>query len=1274
MSNITVSTSRNLDDAVATALAGTISASTANTTVTGVGTTFNTTNTPLGAPLYSGTTFLGIINSITNTTTLLLRANSAATVTGVTGTVYRGLALENGDTITIDTGATLTINSDSRWGQQAAVLGITTISDGNLVVDGTTVWWVPFDASTGNVPSLGTQGTADVTVGGVNRGEFLGIFTDLAVSPSTAGTAMPATGYVKLRSKIGTINDNDVLTFANGATATVNSATGGQRGWLNIVGRDASTGVTVSGFSTTTWTGDWFELGTTNGNIGQQIKYYVADLCPALQIETSAGSGVYEWWQHVPTTQAPAGTITTTAGSAIVTGTGTTFNTTNTPVGSPLFTGDTIVGFVLSIQSTTQLTLTANALVVVTGAGSLRTSSPSFGLVAANFGTDARNNVYTSNPSTGTITFCGANAGRLPPSGAKIRVPNIHVSIAASANYAANIISAFPVYTMVITNNLNASTTMTHVNGQHRFAGGGKLFDIRFCGHTDGNGRTGSDGPNACEEVYYQDCVTCQHSSYGGSYAAHFWMQNCKKVTIKNCYMWGMFSEFAFNIRLSNNVTIDGGFFMRPQSNTWCAQLIGCTNVLVQDTKIGNHGGNFYNWLIDGCTGVTLKNWTFVGRNNTATQNVASVQIGIQNSSDILWDGYQFWIDAPNGNCSWSNCYDVRIRNIGTSGSPFTGGTNFRLTGFAPVLKRFSASKIYIANNGGDPLNIAPSDSYLLNSCYVTSGTGQFDTFTQVPGYARRGLGGTLRLSGVGGHFSEILNSYTAPTTIRLILACGSPKDPNDYRSEIAFTEDVGTFRRDGNSVAMVNLNDQITWTWSYYIKGVTSFANTAPTVNATNAANHTLTYDIDKGTGFSGTFKALTAANLSGETGISTSGVRLRIRAVCNTANINNRLNSIYVFANTDTASIAATSYGDNEAEYTITGSLADTRAAIFRNSDGALLYQASKTAPISLFCDWFSDTSATLRVRKPGYNTIESGFTLKELGGSIPVSQIDNAIPDTNPGSKSITITNHGASPVTWNSKQWSITITVTDGSSAATIANWLSWNQAQDSFSFDSTRHNMAYHDMVVAVGTSYETARGTVFGSAGAALKGVRVVDGGGNEIPGFARMQADDGTYYSPAVTSTITVGNLVSGDRVLVARDDGTGEILKDEYTPNAASLGATSITVAETIKAETPSSGVIRIKNARYTYSSVNTSTKTFSGLSPALIENIVSGDDVFVPFIDKITTSTSEAVTILFNTTFDCRVDVRNGGSTPILPFDSIISVVAPATTINASRVSDI
>jgi len=88
-------------------------------------------------------------------------------------------------------------------------------------------------------------------------------------------------------------------------------------------------------------------------------------------------------------------------------------------------------------------------------------------------------------------------------------------------------------------------------------------------------------------------------------------------------------------------------------------------------------------------------------------------------------------------------------------------------------------------------------------------------------------------------------------------------------------------------------------------------------------------------------------------------------------------------------------------------------------------------------------------------------------------------------------------------------------------------------------------MAYHDMVVAVGSNYETARGTVFGSAGAALKGVRVVDGSGNEIPGFSRMQSDDGTYYSPAASYTLTVNNIVSNSRLLLRRTD-TGAVINN--------------------------------------------------------------------------------------------------------------------------------
>ena len=172
-----------------------------------------------------------------------------------------------------------------------------------------------------------------------------------------------------------------------------------------------------------------------------------------------------------------------------------------------------------------------------------------------------------------------------------------------------------------------------------------------------------------------------------------------------------------------------------------------------------------------------------------------------------------------------------------------------------------------------------------------------------------------------------------------------------------------------------------------------------------------------------------------------------------------------------------------------------------------------------------------------------------------------------------------------------------------------------------------------------------------------------------------QLIADDGTTQVPPTTVSITVGNLVSGDRVLVARDNGSGAILKDEYTPVAASSGATSIQVVESIKADTPSSGVIRIKGQRYTYSSYNAGTKTFSGLSPSLVSNIVTADDVFVPYIDKATTSTSETVTFVYSSNFNARVDVRNGsGVSPIIPFTTTISITNAGASVNASRNSDV
>ena len=171
------------------------------------------------------------------------------------------------------------------------------------------------------------------------------------------------------------------------------------------------------------------------------------------------------------------------------------------------------------------------------------------------------------------------------------------------------------------------------------------------------------------------------------------------------------------------------------------------------------------------------------------------------------------------------------------------------------------------------------------------------------------------------------------------------------------------------------------------------------------------------------------------------------------------------------------------------------------------------------------------------------------------------------------------------------------------------------------------------------------------------------------------LVAHDNTPQVPPNLVGITISGLTAGQRVLVVRDNGSGDLLKDEYTPVAASAGATSLTVVEAIKTDTPSSGVIRIKSLLYSYTSFNAGTKTFSGLSPALASNIVTADDVFVPYIDRLATTTAESVSFIYNANFAVRIHVRNGsGASPIIPVESSATVTSAGAQVNVNPGLDV
>jgi hypothetical protein len=210
--------------------------------------------------------------------------------------------LLDGESITIN-GGSLTINADTRWNQQAAVFGNIPVSStlgGVVAIDGTQIWEVPFSSSTGNVPTQAALGSNGVT-GGTSgaTGELTRVWATGSFTPATAGGAMPSTGFIKLRSKTGNFQTGETITLPGGATVVAASA--GKRSWIHLVGASGST-MTTPRMANVTATGDWYEIGTTDGTDNQTIQMPVRDEFPAVQIETSPGSGVYEWWANAADT------------------------------------------------------------------------------------------------------------------------------------------------------------------------------------------------------------------------------------------------------------------------------------------------------------------------------------------------------------------------------------------------------------------------------------------------------------------------------------------------------------------------------------------------------------------------------------------------------------------------------------------------------------------------------------------------------------------------------------------------------------------------------------------------------------------------------------------------------------------------------------------------------------------------------------------------------------------------------------------------------------
>jgi len=222
-----------------------------------------------------------------------------------TSQTFDSAARTAGEAFTINSGAVFTIDSDTRDGKNAAAsragsmssFTMTAASGGQVLVDGTKVWLIAYDGRIGtpNVPALGTI-IAGVTSGAY--GELMNCTSAINATPTAAGSAMPATGYFKLKSVTGTFQDNETLEI-QGSTDLCLANGIGQRGWIEVVMDDAATH-TIGRAQTYTITGDWFESATVgSGSAHQQVQfpnYGGANFFLSGVWVDEAANGTWEFW------------------------------------------------------------------------------------------------------------------------------------------------------------------------------------------------------------------------------------------------------------------------------------------------------------------------------------------------------------------------------------------------------------------------------------------------------------------------------------------------------------------------------------------------------------------------------------------------------------------------------------------------------------------------------------------------------------------------------------------------------------------------------------------------------------------------------------------------------------------------------------------------------------------------------------------------------------------------------------------------------------------
>lgn len=796
-------------------------------------------------------------------------------------------------------------------------------SGGKVRLDGTQVRVLPFNTGSGTVPAIGTT----ISQGGVS-GPLLGIWADWQSEPLAAGAAMPATGYIKLKSVTGGA-------FASGALTGISaSATGPDVvGWIEVRAPDTSAFI-VSRLGVFETEGDWFELGTTNGSRGQILQCpttgTVAGIFPGVWIETGAGTGVYERWPCVGTMPASASTPT-----------------------------DVRARFVW--QTTAGIRI----------------------------GSDGTNNV-----------------GLLPPTGCRVRIPNIIMTCCTRTvgsgsgprvlpNATLSTRAEFSTGTAGIVSLKNCVVQWYAVFWQCKSL---TLGDIAIAGILE---------PSECATpmVAYNGIV------------APVQQQAVVPLTLTSSFYGGDFDDWAFvrsafgTGNVVNLASVQNANFRRCRSQA----LVERTSAGATTWNVSGASGNI---LFDDCDAIGAKVNVGVSAFNCKAENLhycdrvegtttsanAGDMLTLSGTLDFTLDGYDFMgltnVHPYNSVVQMTNTIRTRIRNAGSPTARLSLGSansTARIILSGGGNRDFRIQRLYHQDTRTDQWSMSNFDiGGVIEHVWGDALDSSTVAANECKVRACLGLNSTANLGATYGQHWQFY--ITSAISGRLSILGNEPLDSTADQCFIS----AGTPQFDGQSeIKLTSVGDEITWVTPYWVKGASAFAASGdPVLAGTTTGNLAYEFQIDTGSGWNGTWLTLNSTNLTSFNAalVPAQGFKIKIRARCVTASNGNSLRSVRI-----TFDIPTGFWEDLDNLYpleTLTVSLSNVVVGsayrLERVSDGTEI--VSGTAASSAF-DLTVDgallgVAARLKVRKasgsPYYQPYETQIPSLASTQSIFVSQI--------------------------------------------------------------------------------------------------------------------------------------------------------------------------------------------------------------------------------------------------------------------------------------------